>query len=130
MPFTHSPHVHVQFSTVKYKMRETGQWVTVVDKGWVTSNDNPEVRALAAKYGRPEEVLSYEWIPVKPTINYPGSWEDYVKDPWKYVEMEAKGEISGIPMMPWSIGVFVIFWLVLGMVWWLMYRSYRRSRSS
>ncbi|MBI4454978.1 MAG: hypothetical protein HY644_03665 [Acidobacteria bacterium] len=130
MPFTHAPHVHIQFSTIQYKMRETGQWVTVVDKGWVTANDDPEVRALAAKYGRPEEVLSYEWIPVKPTINYPGNWEDYVKDPWKYVEMEANGKISGMPRLSWSIGVIVIFWILLGGIWWLMYRAYRRSLSS
>ncbi|MBI4454980.1 MAG: hypothetical protein HY644_03675 [Acidobacteria bacterium] len=128
MPFTHAPHVHIQFSTIQYKMRETAQWITMVDKGWVTTNDDPEVRALAAKYGSPEEVLKYEWIPIKPTINYPGSWEDYQQDPWKYVELEAAGRISRVS--PWSVASIVIFWMLLALIWWLMYRSYRKFKTA
>lgn len=129
MPFTHSPHIHIQFSTIQYKMRDTGQWETIVDKGRVNANDDPEVRSLATKYGDPNEVLRTEWIPVKPTINYPGSWEDYVEDPWKYVEMEAAGLVSGIPASSRGVWVLVGFWILLAAAWALMFRSYRQASS-
>ena len=127
LPFTHAPHIHIQLSTLQYRMRDTGQWVTLVDKGWLTAYDDPEVRALAGKYGNPDDVLGYEWIPLKPTINYPGDWEDYVADPWKYVEMEAAGQVSGIPTSPWSVAVIIGLWIILAAAWLLMYRSHRQA---
>ena len=46
--------------------------------------DIDEVRALAASYGDPNEVLYEVWRPDVPGVNSPGSYEDYAKDPWKY----------------------------------------------
>jgi hypothetical protein len=43
----------------------------------MTSLDNPEVRALASRYGDPDYLLTEDWIPDVPGINAPG---DYLKD--------------------------------------------------
>jgi hypothetical protein len=46
--------------------------------------DNPEVRALASRYGDPDLLLAEDWIPEVPGINAPGKYEDYAKDPYSY----------------------------------------------
>ena len=43
----------------------------------MTSLDDPEVRALASRYGDPDYLLAEDWIPEIPGINAPG---DYLKD--------------------------------------------------
>jgi hypothetical protein len=58
----------------------------VVDKGWVKAFENPEVRALASKYGDPDVIFSYDWIPAMPGVNVPGDYkEDYAKNPWGWI---------------------------------------------
>ena len=49
----------------------------------MTAMDQAEVRALASRYGDPDNLLSEEWIPYVPGINAPGSYEDYAADPYK-----------------------------------------------
>jgi hypothetical protein len=75
--------MHVYFPTVQWKLRDTGEWITIADKGYVKAFDDPEVRALASRYGDPEQVFRYEWIPQIPGINAPGDYEkDFAQDPW------------------------------------------------
>ena len=89
LPIGHTAHMHVYFPTVKYQLRDTGEWITVAEKGRINAFDNPEVRALAARYGDPDDIFSYDWIPGIPGINVPGDYErDYAPDPWAYVKSE------------------------------------------
>jgi hypothetical protein len=74
--------------------------VKIVDKGHLTALDDPEVRSLAGKYGDPEDILSEEWIPAIPGINYPGNYmDDYGKDPTEWVTKEIEEQL------PATIGV-------------------------
>ena len=57
MPRDHGFHTHTYFTTYKVHLRDADRWVTLLDKGRMTSLDNPEVRALASRYGDPDELL-------------------------------------------------------------------------
>ncbi len=87
----HTAHMHNYFATVKWKLRDTGEWVTVADKGYVKMFDDPEIRALAARYGDPNLVFRYEWIPGIPGINVEGDYKkDFAPDPWGWFMAEWK----------------------------------------
>jgi hypothetical protein len=89
LPLEHTSHMHVYFPTVRWKLADTGEWITVADKGYVKAFDDPEVRALAARYGDPAQIFRYEWIPSIPGINVPGDHDrDYGADPWKWITAE------------------------------------------
>ncbi len=80
-------HVHNYFATYEIKIRGTDYWYKIVDKGWVTAMDDPEIRALAVKYGEPEDLLSYDWVPPLPGINCAGDYlKDYAPDPIAYLK--------------------------------------------
>jgi hypothetical protein len=86
MPDDHWFHVHNYFTTYKLRVRGTkNTWVTIVNKGRMSSLDSPEVRALTSRYGDPKELLAEDWIPEIPGINAKGRYEDYARDPWKTV---------------------------------------------
>ena len=86
---SHNFHMHVYFPTVRWKLRDTGEWLTVSEKGYVTMFDDREVRALAARYGDPNLIFRYEWIPSIPGINVEGDYEkDFVPDPWGWMMSE------------------------------------------
>ena len=59
------------------RLRNANKWINLLEKGHMTSLDNPEVRALASRYGDPNYLLTEDWIPDVPGINAPG---DYLKD--------------------------------------------------
>ncbi|MBI4447139.1 MAG: hypothetical protein HY645_14690 [Acidobacteria bacterium] len=81
-------HLHLYFPTVTVRTRD-GKEVVLIDKGHVTMLDDPEVRAVAAKYGNPDELLREDWVPAIPGINAPGDyWRDYAQDPWSWVQKE------------------------------------------
>jgi hypothetical protein len=83
--------MHVYFPTVKWKLRDTGEWITIADKGYVRAFDDPEVRALASRYGEPDQIFRYEWIPELPGINLPGDYQkDFAPDPWGYMMAQWK----------------------------------------
>jgi hypothetical protein len=83
---SHTAHMHVYFPTIKWKLRDTGEWISIADKGYVKVFDDPEVRALASRYGNPDQIFRYEWIPELPGINVPGNYEkDFAPDPWAYM---------------------------------------------
>ena len=44
----------------------------------------PEIRALASRYGNPDEVLAEDWAPYLPGINAPGTYDSYARDPGAY----------------------------------------------
>ncbi len=62
MPVNHY-HLRLFFLTYTAHTRD-GRTVKLLDRGHLTVLDDPEVRALAAKYGDPDEILSEDWIPV------------------------------------------------------------------
>jgi len=95
LPSGHDFHIQNYFVTYSVRLRSTGKWLTLVDRGHLTALDDPEVRALASKYGDPQRILSEDWIPEIPGINAPGSYEEYAKDPWKYANGQMKKILNG-----------------------------------
>lgn len=77
-------HIHLLFPTLVVAA-EDGSEHTVVRNGRLTALDDPEVRKLAARYGDPDELLREEWIPQIPGITCPGSYEEYAKDPARWI---------------------------------------------
>jgi hypothetical protein len=91
LPNDHWWHIHNTLPTYKVRVRGTkNSWLTLIDKGEVTALKSPEIRALASRYGNPDEVLSDDWAPYLPGINAPGKYQDYAKDPWKTVSSVMK----------------------------------------
>lgn len=87
----HTAHMHNYLLTVKWKLRDTGEWVSIAEKGYVKMFDDPEVRALAARYGDPNLIFRYEWIPSIPGINVPGDYKkDFAPDTWAWLMAEWK----------------------------------------
>jgi hypothetical protein len=90
LPHTHI-HVHNYFTTYEIRMRDTGHWLKMVDKGHLTTLDDPRIRTLAVKYGDPDELLSVEWVPPMPGINCEGDYfKDYAPDPMAYLKKRMK----------------------------------------
>ena len=88
LPDGHDFHIQNYFITYKVHHRTTGQWVTIVDRGHLTAMDDPDVRALASKYGDPDGLLAEDWIPEIPGINVPGNYDEYARDPWRYADAQ------------------------------------------
>ena len=87
IPWAHV-HIHTIFNTLEGP-NEKGEKVTIIDKGHLTALDDPEVRAMAQKYGDPDELLVEAWIPALPGINVPGDYmEDYARDPISWIKKE------------------------------------------
>ena len=83
--FDHGWHTQTYFTTYKVRLRNANKWVNLLDKGHMTSLDNPEVRALASRYGDPDYLLTEDWIPEVPGINAPGDYlKDYAPNPGDY----------------------------------------------
>ena len=96
VPFDHGWHTHTYFTTYKIRLRNADKWVTLLDKGRMTSLDDPEVRALASRYGDPDYLLTEDWIPEVPGINTRGDYlKDYAPTPGPYaltvIDKAAKG---------------------------------------
>lgn len=77
-------HVHLLFPTMEITTRDNEK-ITVIDQGRIAALDDPELRKLAERYGDPDEILRSEWEPRIPGINQDGNYEDYTKDPAKYI---------------------------------------------
>ena len=62
-----------------------GEDVTVIEHGRLKALDDPEVRAVAARYGDPDELLREDWVPAVPGLNMAGGYnEHYARDPYRY----------------------------------------------
>jgi len=77
-------HIHLLFPTL-IVTAEDGTPYPVIRNGRLTALDDPEVRELARRYGDPDDLLREDWIPEIPGISAPGSYEDYAKDPAKWI---------------------------------------------
>ena len=95
LPMDHNFHTHTYFSTYRVHLRGAGRWISLVDKGHMSSLDNSEVRALASRYGDPDEVLHRDWVPEVPGINTSGRYEDYAANPWKYAKKVIDQVVQG-----------------------------------
>ncbi len=78
-------HIHLLFPTLDVTAR-SGQTCRIIDRGRLTALDDPEVRAVAARFGDPDDLLKEDWIPEVPGISAPGSYASYARDPipWVY----------------------------------------------
>ncbi len=61
MPVNHY-HQFLPFITYDVATRD-GRKVRIIDKGRLLILDDPEVRAMAAKFGDPDKLLSVDWVP-------------------------------------------------------------------
>jgi hypothetical protein len=77
-------HVHLLFPTLEITTKDNEK-IKVIDRGRLTVIDDPEVRKLAERYGDPDEVLRSDWEPKIPGISQEGKYEDYAKDPARYI---------------------------------------------
>ena len=77
-------HVHLFFPTLRIEL-PNGKELKVIEDGHLTSLDDPEVRDLAAKYGDPDRILAAPWKPGVPGLDAAGSYEEYAKDPSKFI---------------------------------------------
>ena len=87
VPFYYGLHLHLYFPTYTIDIRNSNRSVDIIRNGRMTSLDDPEVRALASRYGEPDEILAEDWIAEIPGINAPGSFEEYAQDPYPYHRM-------------------------------------------
>jgi hypothetical protein len=80
-------HVHNYFATYEIKIQGSDYWYKIVDKGWLSAMDDPELRAMGVKYGDPEDLFNYDWIPPLPGINCEGDYsKDYAPNPVPYLK--------------------------------------------
>jgi hypothetical protein len=77
-------HIHLLFPTLTVTTK-SGTDYTLIDNGRLTALDDPDVRALAAKYGDPDDLLKEDWIPKIPGITCAGSYNEYAQNPGKWI---------------------------------------------
>lgn len=77
-------HIHLLFPTFTITTK-AGMEHTIIRNGRLTALDDPEVRALATKYGDPDDLLTEDWIPRIPGITCPGSYEEYAQNPGAWI---------------------------------------------
>ncbi len=94
VPADHWMHVHNVFVTYRVKIRGADKWLNIVNKGRLTALDDPIVRALASRYGDPDDLLGDDWVPHIPGINAPGSYAEYAKDPLKFYMENVAGKVE------------------------------------
>jgi hypothetical protein len=100
LPDDHWWHIHNFFLTYQVRIRGTDKQVVLLDKGHLTALDNPEVRALASRYGDPATILADDFVPDVPGVNAPGSYQEFAKDPWKrYQEVFKQAEAGTYPYL-------------------------------
>lgn len=95
VPFYHGWHVHAYFATYRVRLRNSDKWLAILDRGRMTSLDDPEVRALASRYGNADKILEDAWFPEIPGINAPGRFDDYAQNPGKYHRAQNDKIFSG-----------------------------------
>ena len=95
LPRDHDFHIHNFFPTYQVHLRNTDKWVPLIERGHLSSLDNPEVRALASRYGDPNQILAEDWVPEMPGINAPGRYEDFARDPWNYSKAVIDKAVAG-----------------------------------
>lgn len=84
LPTDHCCHSHALMMTYQVRIRDLDQWVTLIEHGRLTALDDLYVRALASRYGNPDEILKQAYVPPLPGINMPGDYNEYARDPGSY----------------------------------------------
>jgi hypothetical protein len=85
LPNEHGWHIHNTLLTYRARVRGTkNTWLSLIDRGRITALDSAEIKALASRYGNPNDVLSQDWVRHLPGINAPGNYQEYAKNPWKF----------------------------------------------
>jgi hypothetical protein len=84
VPPGHVMHNHNLLPTYQVRIRGTGQWETLINYGRMSALDDPEVRALASRYGNADELLRQDYVPALPGITMPGNYDEYARDPGTY----------------------------------------------
>lgn len=87
LPWGHV-HVHLLFPTLEATMPD-GRSVKVIDGGYLTTLDHPEVREKAAAHGDPDEILNIDWVADIPGISSDGDYDDYASDPKEWLRRHA-----------------------------------------
>jgi len=77
-------HVHLLFPTLDLTTKQ-GEQIRIIEKGRLVALDDPQVRKVAEKYGDPDELLKEDWIPEIPGINATGSYDDYAREPARWI---------------------------------------------
>jgi hypothetical protein len=95
IPITHDFHLGNIFPTYEATLNG-GKKMKIIDKGHLAILDDPEVRAIASKYGDPDEILREEGARPIPGINAPGDyWKDYAENPAPYWVKQREERRSG-----------------------------------
>lgn len=66
-----------------------------LERGAFVDGWDPEVRALAARYGEPDKLLRKDFVHPLPGINVPGNYNDYARNPGDYWKQWARDIESG-----------------------------------
>ncbi len=90
VPIGHAMHQHNVLPTYQVRIRGTGQWQTLIEHGNLAALSDPEVRALAARYGNPDELLRKDFVHPIPGITIPGKYDDYGKNPGSWWQRWAR----------------------------------------
>jgi hypothetical protein len=78
-------HLHVHLLRPTLIVETPRGDVPVIEAGRLSAYDDPDVRDLAATYGDPDQLLHDDWVPEIPGITVPGEYEEYARDPARFV---------------------------------------------
>lgn len=81
LPIDHCCHNHTLMPTYQLRIRGLDQWVTLIEHGRFAAYDDRYVRALASRYGNPDQILKRAWVPEIPGITVPGDYNEYARNP-------------------------------------------------
>jgi hypothetical protein len=95
LPKGHSLHQHNMMPTMQVRIRDLDQWVTLIEHGGLTALQDTYVRALASRYGNPNDILRRDYVTAMPGINMPGSYDQYARNPGAYWVKWAESIESG-----------------------------------
>jgi hypothetical protein len=96
VPVGHAMHNHNLLPTYQIRFRDSGKWATLIEHGQIQASKDPEVRALASRYGNPDEILRRDWTPELPGITAPGDYDkDYASDPGPFWMRWARSVYDG-----------------------------------
>jgi hypothetical protein len=78
-------HLHVHLMSATLIVQAPGGDIPVIENGRLAAYDDPEVRDLAAQFGDPDQLLHDDWIPEIPGVTVPGDYQEYARDPRRWV---------------------------------------------
>lgn len=95
VPIGHAMHQHSLMPTYQVRIRGTGQWQTLIEHGDLASLSDPEVKALAARYGNADDILRKDFVHPIPGITIAGKYDTYGKNPGDWWKKWARDLDSG-----------------------------------